>query len=259
MSQGLATSAPLLTLTKDHLVKDDVSISFITIVFKIYLLDQSMEHLSATLKRGGVKDLLGFFPENKRNAKNLEAHFKGAGVPQVAEWYAKKQSAVAKEGAMLKVKEMCEAEDSVGEIATAVQALQTELALPDSEVVQCIWQGFMLSIDWSARPDQIEGLALREVGKYAPLLEKFCNGPKTEVALLNAVQVYCYEDTRLMKAFTQILKVLYNKDVISAQAIIYWHQKGAKPQGKQHFLKQTEALVKFLQEQEDSEEEEDDE
>jgi hypothetical protein len=113
----------------------------------------------------------------------------------------------------------------------------------------------MASVDWSARPDQIENLALREVGKFSPILEPFCNGPKTEVALINAVQVYCYEDTRIIKAFPQILKVLYNKDCISDQAIIYWHQKGSKPQGRQHFLKSTEPLVKFLQEQDDSEEE----
>ena len=47
-----------------------------------------------------------------------------------------------------------------------------------------------------------------------------------------------------MKSFTQLLKVLYNTDCVSDQAIIYWHAKGAKPQGKQHFLKATEALVK---------------
>lgn len=99
--------------------------------------------------------------------------------------------------------------------------------------------------------------------KFAPILEPFCNGPKTEVALINVVQVYCYEDTRIIKAFPQILKVclhhthvfrhtlkftcfqvLYNQDCISDQAIIYWHQKGSKPQGRQHFLKNTEPLVK---------------
>jgi hypothetical protein len=37
---------------------------------------------------------------------------------------------------------------------------------------------------------------------------------------------------------------LYNKDCVSDQAIIYWHQKGSKPQGRQHFLKATEGLVK---------------
>ena len=43
--------------------------------------------------------------------------------------------------------------------------------------------------------------------KFTPILEPFCNGPKTEVALINVVQVYCYEDTRIIKAFPQILKV----------------------------------------------------
>lgn len=43
--------------------------------------------------------------------------------------------------------------------------------------------------------------------KYTPIIEPFCNGPKTEVALINVVQVYCYEDTRAMKTFPQILKV----------------------------------------------------
>lgn len=87
------------------------------------------------------------------------------------------------------------------------------------------------------------------------------------------MQIHCYEDTRIMKAFPQILKVLYNKDCISDQAIIYWYQKGSKPQGRQHFLKITEPLVQvfhynrvnprntdyfllqFLQQQESSEEE----
>ena len=99
---------------------------------------------------------------------------------------------------------------------------------------------------------------------FAAIIEPFCNGPKTEVALINTVQVYCYEDTRIIKAFPQVLKVsipdrysnrcrltnllseqvLYNKDCISDQAIIYWHQKGSKPQGRQHFLQAAQPLVK---------------
>ena len=76
------------------------------------------------------------------------------------------------------------------------------------------------------------------------ILETFCKGAKAEVGLINSAQVYCYTDTRLMKSFAQLLKVLYNSDCVSDQAIIYWHAKGAKPQGKQHFLKATDALVK---------------
>lgn len=38
-----------------------------------------------------------------------------------------------------------------------------EKPLPESEVIACLWQGLMSAVDWSARADQIEGLALREV------------------------------------------------------------------------------------------------
>ncbi|KAJ7901831.1 hypothetical protein B0H14DRAFT_2668631 [Mycena olivaceomarginata] len=256
LSQGLANASCLQSLTKDHLVKDYVSVSVVTLVFRAYLVDQSMDHLAGTLKRGGIKDLLLFFPPNKRTSKELEDHFKKAGLTPIAEWWAKKQYAVVKEGIVRDLQELCEREEPPEQIVNTIKARQEESPIPETELVQCIWQGLMASVDWSARPDQIEGLALREVGKYTPVLQPFCNGAKTEVALINVVQVYCYEDTRIIKAFPQILKVLYNKDCISDQAIIYWHQKGAKPQGKQHFLKSTEPLVKFLQEQEDDSDEE---
>jgi len=127
----------------------------------------------------------------------------------------------------------------------------------------------MATVDWSTRPDQIEGLALREVTvrvpfvgcdidmdaneeKYIPVLEPFCNGPKTEVVLINTIQVFCYEEPHVMKAppnpqsglpdlqcLTTIhnppFQVFYNKDCISDQAIMYWHSRGSKPQGRQHF------------------------
>ncbi|KAJ7084390.1 hypothetical protein B0H15DRAFT_394106 [Mycena belliarum] len=257
ISQGLANASCLQSLTKDHLVKDYVSVTVVTLIFRAYLVDQSMDHLAGTLKRGGVKDLLAFFPPNKRSSKELEDHFKKEGLPAVAEWWAKKQYAVVKEGIVKDLQELCEREEAPEQILVAIKARQEEAPIPESELVQCIWQGLMASVDWSARPDQIENLALREVGRYTPIIQPFCNGAKTEVALINVVQVYCYEDTRIIKAFPQILKVLYNKDCISDQAIIYWHQKGSKPQGRQHFLKSTEQLVKFLQEQEDDSDEED--
>ncbi|KAF9531622.1 hypothetical protein CPB83DRAFT_848477 [Crepidotus variabilis] len=256
LSQGLANANCLQTLTKDHLVKNDVSVNVLTLVFRAYLAEQSMDHLSAILKKAGIKDLLAFFPPNKREGKHLEEHFKTAGLPQVAEWWTKKQYAALKDSLIKELAEMIEHEDSPEQIASAVKARQAETPLPENELVHCLWQGLMGNTDWSARPDQIEGLALREVTKYAPIMEPFCTSGKTQVVLINAVQVHCYEDTRIMKAFPQILKVLYSKDCISDQAIIYWYQKGSKTQGRQHFLKITEPLVKFLQEQDSDEEEE---
>ena len=61
-------------------------------------------------------------------------------------------------------------------------------------------------------------MAFREVGRFAEVLEPFCNGGKTEVALINAVQLYCYEESKVMKAFPQMLKVRFLIDRASFMA-----------------------------------------
>lgn len=95
----------------------DVSVGVITLVFRAYLIDQSMDHLSATLKRGGVKDLLAFFPPNKRDGKTLEDHFRKEGLTPVAEWWAKKQYAVVKEGIVKDLRDLNEGEESPEQVS----------------------------------------------------------------------------------------------------------------------------------------------
>lgn len=105
----------------------DVSVNVITLIFRAYLVDQSMEHLSATLKRGGIKDLLAFFPPNKRTAKSLEEHFKTEGLPQVAEWWAKKQYAVVKESLVKELTELCEREEPTEQVISNNRTLFPKL------------------------------------------------------------------------------------------------------------------------------------
>ena len=97
--------------------KADVSVGVVTLVFRAYLVDQPMDHLAGTLKRGGVKDLLAFFPPNRRDAKTLEDHFKKEGLIPVAEWWAKKQYAVVKEEIVRDLREMGENEDSSDQVS----------------------------------------------------------------------------------------------------------------------------------------------
>jgi hypothetical protein len=141
----------------------DGSINAITLIFRAYLSEQSMEHLSGALKRGGVKDLLLYFPANKRDPKTLDEYFRKEGLPQVAEWWNKKQTALIKESVTKDLTEMIERGDSNETVIAAIKTILEETPLPESELIQCIWQGLMASVDWSTRPDQIEGLALREV------------------------------------------------------------------------------------------------
>lgn len=71
-----------------------------------------MDHLSGTLKRGGIRDLISFFPGNKQEGKYLEEHFQNANLPQVAEWYAKKQYAMVKDAIVKEVQNLVEHEES---------------------------------------------------------------------------------------------------------------------------------------------------
>jgi len=64
-------------------------LTILTLIFRAYIGDQSIYHFSS-LKRGGVKDPIDFFPHNKRNVTNLDAYFKEKGLPVVAEWYERK-------------------------------------------------------------------------------------------------------------------------------------------------------------------------
>jgi hypothetical protein len=49
-----------------------------------------------------------------------------------------------------------------------------------------------------------------------------------------------------MKHFRQLVQILYNEDVISENAILYWNEKGVKNVGKGVFLKQMEPFIHWL-------------
>src|SRR5882757_6824999 len=126
-----------------------------------------MDHLAGMLKRGGIRDLHVFFPTNKRSDSVLDAHFRGAGLPQVADWWTRKQNARIKEEVTKAIKEALErddqpsdvrpnsfsppffpfyfalefAEDTVKQVVAAVHAVIEERPLPEAELVASLWQG----------------------------------------------------------------------------------------------------------------------
>lgn len=164
----------------------------------------------------------------------------------MADHFQKRAQKDSRDSTIARLKEMSADEEntSVEEIIEFIKEQKAKTGFTVDELAPMVWEGLMSGKDWSNRADQVEGQALREIAEITPILETVCANPKSEIALINAIQVFCYDEARLMKAFPNILKVLYNKDVISDQAILYWAQKGAKPQGKAQFLKATEPLVK---------------
>lgn len=94
-----------------------MAVDVITIVFRTYLIDQTIDHLASTLKRGGIKDLLLFFPQNKRDDRILDEMFRKQGIPQVADWWTKKKYVILKEGIIKAIQGSLEEGDSDEEVS----------------------------------------------------------------------------------------------------------------------------------------------
>lgn len=62
------------------------------------------------------------------------------------------------------------------QIVSAIKNTIEEKPLPETELIICLWQGLMSAVDWNARADQIEGLALREVTVRPPFSLEHLHG-----------------------------------------------------------------------------------
>lgn len=263
VTEGLASGKCLQSLWRDAVVKDEVGLTFLTEFIQFYLASpnpQTIESFALLFRKSGLDKLglINVFPSQVRTTERLEEHFKKAELGGVVDWYLNSVRKVVREEMVGRLTEMMGGEeDTVEEMAEYVKAQQNETKIGEVDLLQAIWAAIMADVDWTAKPEQLEALALKNIKTYASLMEPFCTTAKAQVSLINTAQVYCYTETRIIKAFPQILKVLYNEDCISDQAIIYWAQKGASAQGKGHFVKAAEPLVKFLQAQDDDDEEDD--
>jgi len=49
------------------------------------------------------------------------------------------------------------------------------------------------------------------------------------------VQMQCYEDAKLMKVFPEVVRSLYELDVLAEDTILHWYRKGTNPKGRYYF------------------------
>ncbi|CAG8499576.1 17234_t:CDS:2 [Acaulospora morrowiae] len=247
-SSGQMTNINVLTvLFKEHLVKEGLSLQFVTAVFKAYLSEQSIDHLGSSLKKAGMDNkLMEFFPPNKRDEEYFARYFEAEDMKQLVDYHNQKQRNSMRDQTIERVKKMLQAESTSAEVIVYLKHQMKEGRWQETGFVQIVWDAVMQAVDWGSRAEQIETQVLRQVKQCSNILSVFSTSPKTELALLQKVQVYCYDDTKLLKHFRQIVQILYDEDVVSESAILYWSEKGASNQGKTIFLKQMEPFIQWL-------------
>ncbi|KAK3441320.1 hypothetical protein EUGRSUZ_B01418 [Eucalyptus grandis] len=250
---GLPPETVFQPMLKDNLVSKGLVLSFLTDFFKEYLIDNSLDDLIAILKRGKVEEnLLDFFPINKRSAEAFSEHFTKEGLVALVEYNEKKVSEVKlREMKSTLTTQIAEAADIAEVIESAKQQVK-DAKLLDTEVVRMLWDVIMDAVQWSGKNQQQNAnSALRQVKTWAGLLNAFCTSGKLQLELMYQVQTQCYEDTKLMKLFPELVRSLYDKDVLDEDTIHRWFRRGSNTKGRQTFVKALEPFVKWLEEAEE--------
>ncbi|KAJ2830809.1 hypothetical protein IWW50_000030 [Coemansia erecta] len=273
--ESFLTLEPLKALQEDHLTKDGLALRFLTDMLRVYLLDNGLTQLHKALVRAKIGDLTEFFPPNKRDDDCFARHFEAEDMPVLNELHAatlanaRRTAFINDVTAILRdAREEEIGEDEEDEVEELIQATNLKVAKAakaamrankweQHAAVALAWDGIMNAVNWTFKSEQIEAQALKQIKRHSPVLELLTTEPKSEISLLKHVQLYTYNEPRLTNVFGRIVLELYNTDVLSDSAIIFWATKGAKPEGKSGFLKQTEALVRKLEAMEDEDDSED--
>lgn len=75
----------------------------------------------------------------------------------------------------------------------------------------------------------------------------------------NTIQVWCHDNPKVGPAFPRFLKTLVGADILSTGPLVYWYSKGHKAQGAEQLRAKAAPLIKFLQEQDEEDDSEEDE
>lgn len=261
---GVLPDRVLPNALEDRLVARGTIASFITDLFVDFLATETVESLVELLRKAKVQDkLLDFFPQQERTWEMFNKHFVEAGLSDFVEYNQKKLHDANIQELKFLIKEMTCGEEGPykpAEILAAVKEKIEECNFEQLEVLKCCYLGIVegtLDTAGSKNTQQTQYAVLKNLKYYRKLLLEFCTSGRQEAALMVTIQVTCYEDSRLLKLFADIVKILYDCDVLGEAAIKYWYAKPTVKVGRNVFENALKPLVEWLDEaeEEDSDEE----
>ncbi|GJN91041.1 hypothetical protein Rhopal_004056-T1 [Rhodotorula paludigena] len=247
----------------DWNVKNGIAQPFLLNFFKTFpLIKEPLEPVLNSFRKAGLADLDSFFPTSKRSPADVAAALKAHGAAAVADWYLKSKTSQVRDEVNKKVKVLIVEKADPDEVLATLEPIQRRAVpsvISEGDFVSLVFHALVSRVNLNAESPAVVDEAVAQVKDYAPVLEPFTQRAVSEVALVNTIQVWCHENPKLAPGFLRLLKTLVGADVLSTGPLVYWFQKGSKPQGREQLLAKAAPLIKFLQEQEDDESDEDDE
>jgi len=263
MKLGPLPEPVMQSLLDDAKVNKGTSLSFLVAFCKEYLSKDPIDELDMLFKRARLDNkMLNFFPQGKRTIDNFNSYFTESGLVALVDLNKKRFSDANLKTLEAELSAHIKEEGSVKEGLEITSAKIDELKLEIVDVIPVLWRCVMDSVqrsNKSSTQQQTHQSVLKLLRTWIKLFQTHCQSSRQELVLMNTIQVYLYQDTAILKLFPQIIKLMYDADVIDEDTIMLWHRKGSSPKGRQVFLSDMEPFIKWLQEASEEEESSDDE
>ncbi|KAI0233970.1 Basic leucine zipper and W2 domain-containing protein 1 [Lamellibrachia satsuma] len=258
LANGLGEPTCLPALFEEHLVKEGLSLELATVLFRTWLKEKDMSSLASGLKKANIETkLLELLPHSKKSMASFEDHFKNAGLEQVVVYQRAKMNSEMKKGLQKQLKEMVHEDEPIKEIMIMVKEHMTRLNMAEHEVVIMVWNCLVDAVEWNKKEELVAEQALKHLRTYSPLLASLTTSGRSEIALIQKVQEYCYDNMSFMKVFQRIILLFYKAEVVSEDAILKWYKEAHLTKGKSVFLEQMKKFVEWLENAEEESEEDD--
>nr|KAJ0220766.1 hypothetical protein LSAT_V11C200067330 [Lactuca sativa] len=185
----------MISIKIDNIVGKRLVVTFITYFFKEYLIDKPLYDLISILKHCKLEDnLVEFFTPGKRSAEAFFEHFTKADMGALVEYNDKKIFEV-------KVKEMKTTLKT--QILEEVRIKTVKQRVKDAKFLEIE----VVRIMWDVLMDVIQ-----------------CSGKNQQQ---NAILALCQA-----KLLPEIVRSLYDQDVLAEDTILHWFCKGNNPKGR---------------------------
>lgn len=117
-----------------------------------------------------------------------------------------------------------------------------------------------LQAPWSSPRELLEN-AVKDIVKWKNLLRNYLRSMDEEIEVILKFEEMCLESAKdFSPLFTTILNCLYDKEIVSEDAILSWaNEKEGADEDDKTFIRQAEQFITWLREASEEEEDEDDE
>jgi len=261
LASGQIPATTLAVLINEHQVKDGAALEFLLETMSTLKTEKGGNVVINVIKKSGLEGrLMEFFPSinQQQTEENFLKTFQSRDLSEIVTFRKQQAAAGNRSGVNKMLMEAFEEEKSAKEITIEMKDAMSKFNIQEQDAIVMIWNCTMSAVEWNKKEDLLQEQALRHLQQYVKVFAAFSTNIRSELALINKIQEYCYDNMNFLKAFNKIIVLMYKTDVLSEEAILKWYKESHSSRGWSVFMEQMKKFVDWLEHAEEESEDDQD-